>query len=75
MKNQSYALPLSPEQEKRKKKILLQDAQGSLNANNLLLEIPSIVGFSPKQNNFLHYKIPYTDCIMCMCKVGINPKA
>ena len=73
MKNQSYALPLSPEQEKRK--VMLQGAQGSLNANNLSLEIPSIVELSPKQNNFLHYNIPYTDCIMCMCKVGINPKA
>ena len=73
MNNQSYALPLSPEQEKRK--VMLQGAQGSLNANNSLLEIPSIVELSPKQNNFLHYNIPYTDCIMCMCKVGINPKA
>ena len=54
---------------------MLQGTQGSLNANNLLLEIPSIVELSPKQNNFLHYNIPYTDCIMCMCKVGINPKA
>ena len=53
---------------------MLQEAQGS-GANNLLLEIPSIVELSPKQNNFLHYNIPYTDCIMCMCKVGINPKA
>ena len=73
MSNQSYALPLSPEQEK--KKVMLQGTQGSLNANNLSLEIPSIVELSPKQNNFLHYNIPYTDCIMCMCKVGINPKA
>ena len=61
-------------QNKKKKKIMLQEAQGS-GANNLLLEIPSIVELSPKQNNFLHYNIPCTDCIMCMCKVGINPKA
>ena len=70
MSNQSFALPLSPEQEekkKKKKKLMQSDAQGSLNANNLLLKIPSIVELCMISS---HEQI---ETWAGRCKVGINP--